>query len=462
MAVDYIHLEHYPEIILLQEVGSTDRVSNIDGDSVEVRQGEGREVSLGPDHDLHRFRVFCGINESHLAQVIAIDAEVVEQIHFMHCGRRFVAVGFRCSSTSRDIIIVSLHLPHSGYGEDEFMLACNELSSFIVQYSRYDFLLGGDWNCEENDERFQVVSIPLTLLGVSFRCAAESTRFGRRVSRSIDFFALYGSGLSDLDGGGKLTQVDPPQVLQQSRLGIGSDHECVLLNMAFPSTDGASGRRLCRKLNSSPCKRSLINTAKLREALPQLPPFRQLDVGQQWTVLVDIAHHVSLRCPSMKYRDSQSLKRLCREQRVCSDPAGRLFLTKLILAQRQLERESWCKNVLDKAAQGDFDCIKQVLRQNNRRINTDDAIGQYATHHEFVEAVHSHFTCKYGALPSSHDCQDVLPRPIPCFDEAAPFTEDEVLQSVSKMKANRTSGPSGMTTDFLKALASEDQGPRVT
>ena len=459
VASDYIHLDHTPEIILLQEVGSTNSVSSVYGDSVEVRSGEGREVSLGLEQDLHNFRVFCGTNDSHLAQVIAIDADVVERIHFMHCCKRFMAVGFLCSLTHRNLMVVSLHLPHSGNSEDEFMFACNELSAFITQYSRYDFLLGGEWNCEQGDERFDIASIPLTLLGASFHCATEPTRFGRHVNRSIDFFALQGAGFSTLDEGGQLLHVDPPEVVRQSRKSIGSDHECVLLNCAFCVTDSTHGQRLQRPRKVNPCKRSLVNFNKLQESLPQLPPFHQLDIGQQWSALLGLAHQVSFQRPSMKYRDSHWLKGLCQQRRVCSDPAQRLSLTRHILAQRQLEREAWCKGLLVMAAEGNFDSIRQLLQQHHsRRVNVDDAIGHYATQHNFVEAVHSHFSSKFGARANTCDCQEEVPHQGMSFPEATPFNEDEVTQCACRMKGNKTSGPSGMTTDFIKALIMTPQG----
>ena len=107
-ASDYIHLSFDPEIILLQEVGSTADLPSAPNGATGGADPGVREVSLGLEHDLFHHRVFCGHNESHLAQVIAIDSDIVQKVLFTHTGLRFVAVGFFYAA--RPIVIRSLFL----------------------------------------------------------------------------------------------------------------------------------------------------------------------------------------------------------------------------------------------------------------------------------------------------------------------------------------------------------------
>ena len=137
-ASDYIHLSFNPEILPLQEVGSTvDLLSAPNGATSNADPGL-RDVSLGLEHDLFHHRVFCGHNESHLAQVVGVDSDIVQQVLFTHTGLRFVALGFVCCRTNRNSLAVSAHLPHSGRSQEEDIRGCQDLVFFISGYSQYD------------------------------------------------------------------------------------------------------------------------------------------------------------------------------------------------------------------------------------------------------------------------------------------------------------------------------------
>ena len=117
-ADDYIHSSNEPEIILLQEIGSTSSLSNTQSGDFSTDAHGIREVGLGAEHDLHHFRVFCGSNDSHLAQVIAVDADVLDNVRFQHCGEIHCGGLQLCRDWSR----YTRHFcsfPHSGYGQDE-------------------------------------------------------------------------------------------------------------------------------------------------------------------------------------------------------------------------------------------------------------------------------------------------------------------------------------------------------
>ena len=114
------------------------------------------------------------------------------------------------------------------------------------------------------------------------------------------------------------------------------------------------------------------------------------------------------------------------------------------------------------ASEGNFDSISQVLGQNHVKTNWDDAIHQHSTREKFVQAVHFHFSSKFGAQGDVHQKKGVPTELGTDLDHtlmpASPFNVREVADRVGKMKPRKTSGPSGMSTDFLKALILEPQG----
>ena len=58
-------------------------------------------------------------------------------------GARWVAIAFKSG-----IMLISVHLPHSGRGQLEFELAIEEISSFMAKHVGYKFLIGTDANAK--------------------------------------------------------------------------------------------------------------------------------------------------------------------------------------------------------------------------------------------------------------------------------------------------------------------------
>ena len=457
-ASDYIHLSFDPEIILLQEVGSTADLPSAPNGATGGADPGVREVSLGLEHDLFHHRVFCGHNESHLAQVIAIDSDIVQKVLFTHTGLRFVAVGFLCCKTNRNSLAISAHLPHCGRSQEEYVRACQDLVSFISRYPQYDCLLGGDWNCEPHDDRSDHLLIPLTVLGAVSFFPTEPTRVGRTTSRRLDFFFLLGFSCN-MELAEAVAGAQEVRVLSESSQTLHSDHNCVLFDFALtiPGSENSTVNKRRRRWLRHNRKRWCINRPELQRALTDSADFSSLNAGQQWRSLRNIAERVSFQLPSRKYKDSALLQDLCRERRISSDPTRRTALTKLILAQRQLEREHWCKTLLEGAAAGDFESIRQVTRDVQSKPNLDAAISRFGSRADFVAAVHEHFSSKFDAPPvQSPEC--FVPQPSEAGNQPALFTELEVATRASRMKSRKTSGCSGLSADLLKALSEEPAG----
>ena len=213
---------------MFQEVGalhlsslSSDVQQNVSGLPPGVR-----ELHFDETHDLSHFRVIAGECESHVSQVIAIDEAIIDHTHGVHIGMRFLAVRFTHLNTRSDVLVASLHLPHSGDSDNNYMHAVNDITNFIQQYSRYIILLGGDWNAEPGQARFDTCTIPLTLLGSCFHLPSGATRFGTHSQRKYDYFSsinLDSAGIED-DAG----SISRPVVIPSSGLELGSDHALIL------------------------------------------------------------------------------------------------------------------------------------------------------------------------------------------------------------------------------------------
>ena len=397
------------------------------------------EVAVDVSSDLHDYRLFTGHTESHLTQVIALDREAVDGVLFHTKGLRHVSVCFRCPATASYLLIVSVHLPHSNSTDEEFHIACSDLCSFLSTHSQYDTLLGGDWNAQPGDARYDLIAIPLSLLGFRVHNSQQATRFGRLSQRELDYFWWRQGAHDSLSATPFETTVLP-----QSAAALGSDHAVVTVNIQ------CSGHRRKDKRQAradTKCRCYSVRLEDLETLLASSPtPDDQGDLQHQWRRLLHISSRASYPTPGTKYKDSPQLKELCRRRRLSSDPAERLALTKCILAQRQAERDTWHNYILDTAIQCNYDSISQVRRQHKKPAVMDGAMKTYDSQISFARAVHEHFQSKFGQ-PAS--CQSSGSVRLP----AQPFSEQEVTAAIGKLKRAKTSGPSGISNELIQAMA---------
>ena len=440
--------DHAPEFILLQEVGGTGALNSVkegnSRDHVLSLPSDLRELVMDESSDLHDYRVFSGNNEAYLAQVIALDREVCERVVFHYKGLRFIAVCFKCATTQNYLLVVSAHFPHTGYPDEVYSDACQDLCSFVTKYSQYDTILGGDWNCQQGDPRFDLLAVPLSILGFGNILAGQATRFGKDSQRELDFFwwrAAPDSAPSEVLS----------TVISDTAQAINSDHAMVLAEL-FNSRNAPRKKRRSKNIRCMPYS---VDKLKLRSLLDaDDTQCGDLGLQQQWRRVRQLSDAVSSPLRSRKFKDSKSLKELCSRRRLEQDPQVRLLLTKLILSQRQAERQSWCNEILDLASQCHYDSIRQARRQHNQHISLDSALEKYSTEDAFVQDVHCHFQAKFGAEHGEDPC---LPWQLE-LPEAAPFTECEVAAAVGRLKYYKAAGPSGISNEILKALAETSTG----
>ena len=460
-ASHHINLDHFPEIIFLQEVGGSADIPSVQpvGQKpgsvclAESSTPDIREVVMGRDDDWRHYRVFVGRTQSHLAQVIAVDSEEVESIAFFTSGMRYIAVGLKACHFVNSLILISVHLPHVGDGIDVFQHACDELISFILRYPHYNFIIGGDWNCQPGDDRHDRIAIPLCLCGFQIHYPDENTRIGRHSSRCLDYFVCGGPELSGTQS--SLRYSPAVSCVADSHISLGSDHLCVMCDFVFQGTSASMHSR--RKRHFKRCHKWCIDNSQISQHLPSKYDFSLMPLEKQWEILKDLSQKASYRKPGMKFVDSPGLKELCRKRRLAEDPEIRLALTRAVLARRQIEKESWTKSILDMAVKGNFDAIHNIFHQHRDKVSFDEAIAAYGSKQSFVNAVHDFFVHKAGA-GDGDTVHAENPRHVPDFDSVSDFTEDEILRAVHRLKPGKTAGPSGCSADFLKALCSAGPG----
>ena len=310
---DWLSVSGYsPEVLMLQEVGGVPLLEGQLGpppSNAAVPDQGLREVFLGPEHELHHYRIFCGSNESHLAQVIALDQDFVDIVYETFVGRRFVAVGIGTTPPSRKLMIVSCHLPHIGNSDEVFLTALHGLVTYVTSLRhQYDFLLGGDWNCAPGDERHGLWSVPLSLLGASFVTPCGPTRFGRYSNTILDHFVYFPRLCSR--PARPLNAYDQVTVVDDSHQDIGSDHAFVIWDLAFVHASPLDRSRKVRRAPTDRCSRWVVRKdAPLQ--LGDTSSFVRLSLPAQWGALRGWAESISHRAPSLKYVDSEPLKELC-------------------------------------------------------------------------------------------------------------------------------------------------------
>ena len=289
----------------------------------------------------------------------------------------------------------------------------------------------------------------------------QPTRFGIR-SRVLDYFIVAGPWLREPAHHLQSPAEDSIQVEADSAMELGSDHACVLLDFSVRVSSSHNSRPAQRFVHSkrAACSKWTVSTDVVGSLLPNFQHFQRMTAAQQWTCLKSIAMQVSHRTPGHKYRDSQLLKDLCEQRRVCKDPDQRLALTKLILMRRQSERDQWLQDLTQAASQGDAQAVRSLQGQSpfSSSAQMDLAFRAYSGERGFAREVKRHLLDKFDAA----ECSQGLAEPSPVDGsqllEAQPFSVDEVAERLLHLKKRKCSGPSGVSVEFLVGVAQFEEG----
>lgn len=214
----------------------------------------------------------------------------------------------------------------------------------------------------------------------------------------------------------------------------------------------------------------LVNPTFVNKASPEANPFSHPNICEDLHQLLPTDH--KLVCASRPSTWAQGLWKgvfagvLCVQAIGQSDGAGDGGSGVFVLrgsSQRRKERAQWIADLHNEARTGDASAI--AFLHNNRKSRPDwgSLVSARGGRETAVAAVHQHFHNVFAktALPTRDDaCEPYLAtmRESMSHMQPTPITPDEHLASINKLKPGKTSGPTGMSNEFLKALSASNKG----
>ena len=445
------------DIFCLQEVGQLQSLSTLK----EFEEGV-FEYSLQEPGELRSFYVVgTTATSAHLGQVILLHKDNVELISNAWRGERFIAAEVVLSGTQHRICIVSCHLPHQARPIEEFEESLRQLVQCLVDHQDTPIIFMGDFNCEPGTERGVMLDACFSTRGGKIVRTDMATRFGHASQSELDYTAFNKA----------FQQIVLPEAaaidtkaLQHSRIELGSDHCCVTCEVSFhdPRACVVKPARVRRTRNK--CRRWSVDPSLVETTTPQvLDKVQGLDITGQWEVLKQHSTQVSRPAPSLKYRDSDTLKDLCHRRRITVSMEDRATLTRRILSLRHIERTMWMQQLYERSRQGDTGAIR-YLRQRN--LPVQGSIHSFLSNSggatQAGQRVQEHYEALFSKREPADDAD--LEACLQTFREQAQqshcqeFSVAEVQKGVDRLKRSKVTGPSGMSNEYLLGLWGIDSG----
>ena len=442
------------DFIGLQEVSQTSKL--------QVVREFGHEVFQYLLTDFDELRDYTAIGtsscSSYLGQMILLHTERVNIVHSAWRGERVLAVELEIASLNHRFIVVSCHLPHADNSDESFQDSLRELVQLVAQNPRTPIILLGDFNCAPGSDRAVELFSAMQNRGSKIFRTFQTTRWGRCSETEIDYFicnkAFQHCTLAEE---GSIKASASPL----SRIELGSDHCCISLTVALQDPHAASVEpSLPRKrFHATNCKRWNVSPGLLQQKLTEcIDDFKGADLHGQWEILTRTAKAVSFPRTSLKFIDSPMLKGLCLRRRMRINPEERAQITRQIIAMRHLEKTTWLQSLHQRSQQGDHQAIK-YLRQ--RFAATKGDIGDFVKREGGLDhaaaTLKQHYETLFGPeIPQDHRTAilqaEATFRARSEEKPSSAFTQHEIDLAMQRLKLNKTSGPSGISNEYLLSL----------
>ena len=252
--------------------------------------------------------------ESHLSQVILVDREQCQCLHWGACGKRMVEICFMHALYQCDVLLAGVHFPHKNDSEDTFQAVLVELEGFFLRAKRHSMaFVAGDWDTQANDDRHNQILALASYNG--FTCLAPDLdtwyRFG--TSKRYDF-AFYRDS----------PQHCMPAHTAAATCNIEATHElrtdqalvtisCHVLTPGLPDHQSrAHGKHSSR----NKCSRWVVTGNVEAQLNSLLNAGVELDLQAQCALLTRLASEVCSRRASLKFVDPPFVKDLCNQRRM--------------------------------------------------------------------------------------------------------------------------------------------------
>ena len=234
-----------------------------------------------------------------------------------------------------------------------------------------------------------------------------------------------------------------------------SDHKLVTWETAFfpPCPPGPKPIGRHRKTG-----RWKVDTDRLQDSLMHLAPPRC-----DWKRLCLLANTCQYRRPSLKFKDSTELKRLCHLRNSTEDANQRASMSRHIIATRRAERAQWLQSLHAAASSGDPSAIAFLKAKQKAPSDWSQLVAHAGSQPEAIQNVRNHFQQTFATTPLDTRAADCAPHIATLETHMAntapqPITTEEVHKALGKLKMGKTSGASGMSNELLMALGNAEDG----
>ena len=442
-----------PDVLLLQEVGGFGDLQaiagSVPGPLKEVRLGSEFHAGLGGYTILG-----SSTTSSYLAQVIAVHEDYLDHVIDTYQGDRFIAARVMTKAGVK-VWLTSVHFPHSDNDMEQFERACVELTQFLRGRFRDNVVLAGDWNASVGGHRALLLDATLSSLQYVPYRPGVPTRFGPCSSTEFDYFFVSPSYHHLIRVGSIAAVVDNPQ----ARRELGSDHSAVALHFDIKRRHK---HRRYRKRNK--CGSYMVASDKLAEYVATgCFHLQDMNVTQQWERFLAVSNEVLVRTPTLKYCDPVEIKQLCKQRQVTQDPEIRASIARVILSKRCEAKRSWWRDLEERASKGDAAAIRYIRQRTKAPASSAAFVRESGGREGAAQAVRERMSSLFQASDPQEVSESVntvveqlLTKGSQYFHN--PITTQEVLDAVFKVKLGRSSGLSGISGEFYKALVQHQDG----
>ena len=326
-------------------------------------------------------------------------------------------------------------------------------------------MIMSDFNAEATSARGIQLSQTITsMCGRVFR-SLQATRFGRSSETELDYFMGNSYLLSQIvtdDAAAKCSTIP------FSHTAIGSDHDCLLLELALKDPAQSGQRRRRRRYRQYKCRRQSVRRAALHASVPvSALAFVELNTQQQWESLKQLSDEFSFSAPSLKYKDPPGVKQLCQQRRLATDLQERARLTRLVIATRHEALLRWLQDLHDRSSRGDAGAIR-YLRQRGvvHGADTEGFVAKCGWVQASIATVKQHYSELFGKQPSQEEQGD-LKQALDRLSEKGskrppvPFDFAEVGKAMARLKSGKFTAITGISNEFLLAVWELDAGQQM-
>ena len=439
------------DIVVLQEVGGIHRFDTLQ----QIPGGTLKELLLPEDSELSHYHVIGAVDvESHLSQVMLLDKDVCDCVHWACSGKRIVELCFRHVTLNCDILLVGVHFPHKNDPDEVFQEALWELEHVLGKSRRFHLVcVAGDWNTQAGDARHNELLALTTYYGYLHMVPERDTWYRFGASRCYDYFFFKDTNVFHI-----IPESANVDCNLDAMHEIKTDHALVTSSFqvfASVSKDPLNKRKKgCFKR----CFRWRID-AQIDEVLPHIwDPHIRVDATSQWQTLRALSNAVSTRKVGLRYVDPPFVKDLCKQRREVTDSAQRAWIVRAIFACRTAAKREWWKQLENAAGNGDSEAICYLRRRQRKPASTTAFARDSGGRSKAAERIRAH-TLEVFCKPVTDTGKDEIEcMQLQLWDSSAnqlrvPFGEDEIKQFVmDRVRRNKTSGMSGISAELLHAM----------